>query len=166
MVGIAAAALLAFIAVKYFGRMVRCADSGMQPQIESGSTVLVNTMAYNINSPKRGEIVVVYLDRKPSRHPYVRRIAGLPGETVQISDGELYINGKAIRGGEYPFALNEPGIAAEPITLGSEEYFVLGSNTEGDEDSRASEIGNVKADEIIGEVWFCIEAGSNFGFIR
>jgi len=165
-VEIAAAAALAFFAVRYFGSQVRCTDDSMQPCIESGSTVLVNSLSGKVSTLHRGDIVVFYLEDRASRHPYIRRIAGLPGETVQISNGQLLINGTPVTKGIMTASLDEAGIAAEPVVLSADEYFVLGDSKDGDEDSRTSEIGNITKSEIKGKVWFCLLPAGRAGFLK
>jgi len=163
---IAAAAAVAFLAVVFFGTQVRCTDDSMQPRIESGSTVLVNSLCGRTVPLHRGDVVVFYLEDRSSRHPYIRRIAGLPGETVQISDGQLLINGTPLTKGIKTDSLAEAGIAAQPVTLSSDEYFVLGDSPDGDEDSRTSEIGNIRKSEIKGKVWFTLLSDGRTGFVN
>ena len=89
----------------------------------------------------------------------------LPGETIQIRDGLILIDGKTyIENREFP-NITKPGIAAEGIRLGSEEYFVLGDNRNNSEDSRFADVGNIKKRQIYGSVWFIGQPFSRTGFV-
>jgi signal peptidase I len=97
---------------------------------------------------------------------HVRRVIGLPGETIQIVNGNILINGEVYReSGDYPSITNS-GIAANSITLGSSEYFVLGDNRNNSEDSRYADIGNVNKKYIVGKLWFTISPLSKIGFLK
>ena len=99
-------------------------------------------------------------------HFYIRRVAGLPGETVQIKEGKLYIDGEELKSYEYVSEIRDAGIAAEPVKLGADEYFLLGDNPQGGEDSRSSDIGIVKKDDLYGKVWFNTTSGDHFGIVK
>lgn len=156
---------VAFVIVKFFGGRARCADDAMKPEASSGNVVLVNNLAYDISAPSRGDVALFYLSQKSLNHPYVRRVAGLPGETIQIINGQFYVNGSVVTKGIHASDLSDAGIASQPITLGTNEYFVLSDNS-AEEDSRSSEIGNIGIDEIKGQVWFQTSPGASFGFIH
>ena len=92
-------------------------------------------MAYRFSTPKRGDIIVYKTgdDKKASTH--IKRIIGLPGETIQIKDGMIYINGEVyLEKKDYP-VMTDAGLAEEPVTLGTNQYFVLGDNRNNSEDS-------------------------------
>lgn len=135
--------LLAFVTVFYFGRQVR--NSG--------------------DKPKRGDIIVFKPNGNENARSYIKRIIGLPGETVQIKDGKIYIDGKILEEDYETTAIEDAGTAAEEIDLGGDEYFVLGDNRKNSEDSRMADIGNVKRSEIEGKAWFVLSTKGNFGFI-
>ena len=96
---------------------------------------------------------------------YVKRVIGVPGDTVQIKNGTVYVNGKAFDEETDVASIEDAGLAAEEITLGAEEYFVLGDNRNNSEDSRYANIGNIKKDYIIGKAWFRIAPFSEIGFL-
>ena len=82
----------------------------------------------------------------------IRRVIGLPGEKVQIKDGSIFINDVKLDEKYMMTAMNSGGLAEAPITLGEDEYFVLGDNRNDSEDSRYRSFGNVKEENIYGKV--------------
>ncbi|QEK17858.1 Signal peptidase I S [[Clostridium] hylemonae DSM 15053] len=156
--------LLAFVYVWYFGQRVSTIGDSMNPVLENGDVVLVNRIVYNATSPKRGDIIAFKPKGNENAHYYIKRIVGLPGETVEIIENSVYINGKKIEEDYKTTDIDDVGIASEKITLGGDEYFVLGDNRENSEDSRNADVGNVKRKYIYGEVWFTISPRKNMGF--
>lgn len=150
------AAGLAFVLVIAYGFRVSVIGDSMTPAIAEGQTVLVNRLQYRLTSPKREDVVAFYAGGNEDTHPYVKRIAAMPEETVQIVDGQLLINGVPDIHSEAYDKMQDPGMAAQEITLGENEYFVLGDNRNSSEDSRDASIGIVTADEIIGQTWLAL----------
>ena len=146
--------LLAFVTVFYFGRQVRNSGDSMRPAVLNDDIVLVNRMIYDASKPKRGDIIVFKPNGNENARSYIKRIIGLPGETVQILEEDYETT-----------AIEDAGTAAEEIDLGGDEYFVLGDNRKNSEDSRMADIGNVKRSEIEGKAWFVLSTKGNFGFI-
>ena len=161
---IAVVCLLAFVYVWYFGQRVSTIGDSMNPVLENGDVVLVNRIVYNATSPKRGDIIAFKPKGNENAHYYIKRIVGLPGETAEIIENSVYINGKKIEEDYKTTDIDDVGIASEKITLGGDEYFVLGDNRENSEDSRNADVGNVKRKYIYGEVWFTISPRKNMGF--
>lgn len=157
--------IFAFVFVWYFGQRISNIGDSMNPVLKNGDVVLVNRILYDASSPKRGDIIVFKPNGNENLHSYVKRIVGLPGETVQIKEGAVYIDGKKLKESYKTTSLEEAGLAAEEITLGGNEFFVLGDNRESSEDSRMADIGNVKRSEIEGKAWFNITPGNRFGLI-
>lgn len=163
---IAIVCALAVILVFYFGQRVSNAGDSMRPELKNGDVVLVNRLVYNAMTPKRGDIVAFKPNGRENAHYYIKRIIGLPGETVQIREGKVYINGKEQTEDIFVSEIEKPGVAQEEITLGEQEYFVLGDQAASSDDSRMADIGNVKRSEIYGKIWFNTSVGSNFGFVK
>ncbi len=157
--------LLALVFVVYFGQQVNNIGDSMRPVIKNGDIVLVNRMIYDASKPKRGDIIAFKPNGNENSHSYIKRIIGLPGETVQIRDGEIYIDGEKLEEEYKTSEIKDAGTAKEEMTLDGDEYFVLGDNRLNSEDSRVADIGNVKREDILGEAWFILSPGDNFGFI-
>ena len=129
---------------------------------KNGNVVMINHFIYNIKDPLRGDIAAFQKDG--DERYFVKRIVGLPGETVQIKEGKLLIDGKPLKA-EYVSDIGYAGTASEPVHLGKDEYFLLGDNETASDDSREEKIGNIKKKEIYGEVWFVIKPWSDIGFV-
>ena len=160
------AVFLAFVLVFSVGMKISMVGVSMEPALYNGQEVLINRFIYKITSPKRGDVIAFLPNGNQNSHYYLKRIVGLPGESIQIIDGYVYINGERVPEDEYD-KMADYGIAGNEIQLGSDEYFVLGDNRNMSEDSRSGNIGAVKKDNIIGKVWFHLAAGdSPIGFME
>ncbi len=148
---IVSAILIAFLIIRFVCFSYTIQGDSMMPTIENGEKHLVNRLIYHIKGPSRYDVIVFTLDDDASNSYYVKRVIGLPGETVQIKKGKVYIDGKAAKNYSDESILS-PGVASEKITLGADEYFVLGDNYNNSEDSRSAGIGNIKRSNIIGKV--------------
>lgn len=158
------AVFLAFVLVFSVGMKISMVGVSMEPALYNGQEVLINRFIYKIASPKRGDVIAFLPNGNQNSHYYLKRIVGLPGESIQIIDGYVYINGERVPEDEYD-KMADYGIAGNEIQLGSDEYFVLGDNRNMSEDSRSGNIGAVKKDTIAGKVWFhlsCDEEGTGF----
>lgn len=158
------AVFLAFVLVFSVGMKISMVGVSMEPALYNGQEVLVNRFIYKITSPKRGDVIAFLPNGNQNSHYYLKRIVGLPGESVQIIDGYVYINGERLPEDEYD-KMADYGIVGNEIQLGSDEYFVLGDNRNMSEDSRSGNIGAVKKDTIAGKAWFhlsCDEEGTGF----
>ena len=139
----------------------------MEPTLTNGDSVILQKISYYFSEPERYDIVVfpvAYDATSSEKTYYIKRVIGLPGETVQIVDGKVNINGSELS--DDKFTDNEmldPGLASSPITLGDDEYFVLGDNRNMSTDSRSSYVGLVKRRKIVGKAWYRISPFSKFG---
>ena len=112
-------------------------------------------------------MILSYFRRPARKEYYIKRIIGLPGETVQIDEnGNIYINGELLEENYGAETIQNPGRAAKPITLGDDEYFVMGDNRNNSKDSRSEEVGNVKRSQIIGRAWLRIWPLNKFGLLK
>lgn len=157
---------IGFVLAVGFGKTTVMQEGSMDPTMAAGDTMLINRAAYKIGTPKRGDIIAYKLsdDEKASTH--IKRIIGLPGETVQIKDGQILIDGETYQEQKNFPAIQNPGIAETSVTLGSGEYFVLGDNRNNSEDSRFVDVGNVKKKNIIGKLWFVVSPWEKFGILK
>ena len=163
---IGAMVALAFVCAYFFGQRVVVTESSMEPTLASGDKVLINTAVYKLSSPKRGDLIAFRTGSDENQSLIIKRVIGLPEETIQIKDGQIIINGETyIEDPGFP-AINNPGIAEEEITLGAGEYFVLGDNRNDSEDSRHIDIGPVKEEFIIGKLWLRYSPVKSFGLIN
>lgn len=139
--------------------------SSMNPTLTNGDNLIVNKITYKFSEPKRYDIVVFpYQHRK--RTYYIKRIIGLPGETIQIDrEGNIYINGEILQEDYGKEVILDPGRASDPITLGDDEYFVMGDNRNDSSDSRDHMVGNVKKKDFIGKIWIRVYPFKDFGVI-
>ena len=163
---IAVTCLMAFVAVYYFGQRVSTIGNSMNPVLNNADMVLVNRIVYNASSPKRGDIIVFKPKGTENAHYYTKRIVGLPGETVQMIENKIFINGEKLEEDYETTEIDSAGIAAEKVKLGGDEYFVLGDNRKNSEDSRNADIGKVKRSYIYGKAWFVSSPREDFGFIK
>ena len=141
-------------------------ESAMEPTVEVGDRFFMNRVIYKVSSPHRGDIIVFRTNASDDAALHIRRVIGLPGETVLIRDGKIYIDGEEyMESGEFP-AVTNPGLAENGVSLKSDEYFVLGDNRNNSEDSRYSDIGLVKKKYIAGKLWFLCSPLEKAGFVR
>ena len=141
-------------------------ESSMEPTLAVGSQYFVNKLAYKTSSPKRGDIIVFRTNGSDDAALHVRLVIGLPGETIQIVNGRILINGEAYKEGKDFPSINNPGMAANAITLEAGEYFVLGDNRNNSEDSRYADIGKVNKKYITGKLWFQISPMKDAGLLN
>lgn len=158
--------LVAFVAVWYWGQRVSTVGDSMSQVLKNADVVLVNRIVYNASSPKRGDVIVFKPKGNENSHYYTKRIVGLPGETVQIVENQVYINGKKLEEDYKTTKIDTAGIAGEKLKLGGDEYFVLGDNRKNSEDSRSADIGKVKRSYIYGKAWFVASPKKDWGFVK
>lgn len=153
-IGSLAAIFLAFVIVFSIGMRTSVIGDSMEPALYNGQEILMNRVVYKLSSPKRNDVVVFLPNGNENSHYYVKRVIGLPGETIQIKDGRVYINGVLLNEDDALDQMIDAGIAQNELTLAADEYFVLGDNRNSSEDSRSGNIGALKKDNIIGKAWF------------
>ena len=158
--------IIAFVVVWFWGQRVSNIGDSMNPVLYNGDIVLVNRIIYDASTPKRNDIIVFRPNGNENAHTSIKRIIGLPGETIQLKDNAVYINGKKLKEDFETTEIKEAGIAEEELVLGGDEYFVLGDNRAASEDSREADIGTVKRSEIEGKAWFVMLPAQHFGWIK
>ncbi len=134
-----------FLIINTISARIRIESISMQPTLYENDFVIVNRLAYKLGEPGRGDIIVFRYPPDPEREPYIKRVIGLPGETIKVAEGRVFVNDVQIR---------EPYIKASPAYEGAwqvpEGYlFVLGDNRNNSSDSHSW--GMVPIENVIGK---------------
>ncbi len=161
---VAAALLLSILITKFVAHHTSVDGSSMESTLHDGDQLIVQQLSYYFHDPERFDVIVF-----PTRteENYIKRVIGLPGETVQIRDGQVYINGNLLTEDNYGNDLmQDPGTAADTIYLQADEYFVLGDNRNGSIDSRFPDVGLINKKDIKGKAWLCFFPFGDFGFVN
>ena len=150
-----------WLVITFVGQRTEVEGASMENTLHNGDNLIVDKLSYRFHDPERFQY--------QANTYYIKRIIGLPGETVQImEDGSIYINGEKLEE-SYGREVIQPetiGRAAEPIVLGEDEYFVMGDNRNNSSDSRTDIVGNIKREDIIGKAWLRIWPLSDFGVLK
>ena len=140
---------IVYFILHYVGQRTVVRGDSMDTTLSDGQNLIMDKLSYRFHEPERYDIVIFPGPEEYGEHPYyIKRIIGLPGETVQIKKGKVYINGKKLKSDIY-------GI--------KDEYFCLGDNRPVSYDSRYEEVGPVHRSQIIGKVWIRIWPLNKFG---
>ena len=157
---------LTYLIITFVGQRTRVSGHSMETTLSDGDNLIVDKISYRFREPERFEIIVFPYQYEENTY-YIKRIIGMPGETVQVADGAVYIDGELLSDEHYgKEAMLDPGIAREPITLGEDEYFVLGDNRNHSADSRDPSVGVLQREDLIGRAWVRIWPFDRIGFIR
>lgn len=156
--GTFAAIFLAVVLVLNVGMKTNVIGVSMEPTLYNGQKVLINRFTYKLTAPKEGDVIVFLPNGNQNTHYYVKRVVAVPGDTVQIIDGQLYVNGEAEEDESFD-KMEDAGIAENQIVLANDEFFVLGDNRNISEDSRSGNIGPVNKATIYGKAWFHMSGG-------
>ena len=162
---IAVVLCITFLVVRYVGQRTQVDGHSMENTLFDGDNLIVDKISYRFTDPKRFDIIVFPYHYKEDTY-YIKRIIGLPGETVQIRDGEIYIDGAILEEDYGKETMLTSGRAADQIQLGEDEYFVLGDNRNHSEDSRFDDVGNIERSEIIGRAFIRIWPFERFGLLK
>ncbi len=157
---------LTWLIITFVGQRTSVSGHSMETTLQDGDQLIVDKISYRFRDPKRYDIIVFPYQYEENVY-YIKRIIGLPGETVQVKDGYVYINGEKLESDIYgKEVMQSAGIAAEPITLGDDEYFVLGDNRNNSSDSRDPSVGILKRKDLLGRAWVRIYPFDKVGVIR
>ncbi|MBO4412131.1 MAG: signal peptidase I [Lachnospiraceae bacterium] len=144
-------ALVCFLFIRFVGVRSVVEGGSMEPMLQDRDNLFLEKVSYYFHDPERFDIIVFELESEPGEH-YIKRVIGLPGETVQITDGVVYINGEILAGDIYCDELIERAyLARSPITLKEDEFFVLGDNRNNSRDSRSASVGPIHRSQILGK---------------
>lgn len=157
---------ITYLVIHFVGQRTQVQGSSMEPKLSNEDNLIVDKISYRFHDPERFDIIVFPFQYEDNTY-YIKRIIGMPGETVQIdAEGNILINGKILDENYGKEVIQNAGRAYEPITLGDDEYFVMGDNRNNSTDSRDPSVGNIKREDIIGRAWLRILPLDKFGFIR
>lgn len=158
--------LVCYLIINFVGCRSRVDGSSMEPTLSDADNLWVDKLSYTFGDPDRFDVIIFNYDEDTT---YVKRIIGLPGETVRIDQsGNIYINDKLLKEnyGSEVILPTSLGRASQPVLLGEDEYFVLGDNRNNSSDSRWADVGNVNMEDIVGKVVLRIYPFTSFGIIK
>ena len=160
--------IITWLIITFVGQRTEVDGESMEPMLQNGDNLITDKLTYRFSDPERFDIIVFPYKYEKGTY-YIKRIIGLPGETVWIDqNGDIYINGEILEEnyGKEVIDPNHIRLAAEPITLGEDEYFVLGDNRNNSRDSRFPDVGNIKKSEILGKAFIRIWPLNKFGILK
>lgn len=147
----------AYLIIEYAVEKTTMMGVSMSTTLNEGEKIIINKLAYIKENPKRYDVIVFSQSKNGHGYYNMKRVIGLPGETVEIVNGEVYINGVLLKEEIEVEAMRVAGLAEEAIELGENEFFVLGDNRNYSEDSRFANIGIIVKNDIIGKAWLRLE---------
>ena len=156
---------LTVLFVQYVGQRTHVNGDSMNVTLEDGDNLIVDKLSYRFKEPERYDIIVFPYQYQQKTY-YIKRIIGMPGETVQVKDGLVYIDGEMLSEGYGKEVMEYAGVASEPVELGADEYFVLGDNRNNSSDSRDPSVGNIQRDQIIGKAFLRIWPLNKIGILK
>lgn len=162
--------IITFLIIRFVGQRTKVQGPSMQPTLAEGDNLIVDKISYRFRNPRRFEVIVFRPVRAEDTETYyIKRVIGLPGETVHIDDdGNIFINGKLLEESYGAEQINPDMIklARGEIVLGKDEYFVMGDNRNHSMDSRDPFVGNVNKKAIIGRAILRIWPFGKFGKVK
>ena len=155
-----------YLVIHFVGQRTQVQGSSMEPKLSSEDNLIVDKISYRFHDPERYDIVV-FPFRYEENTFYIKRVIGLPGETIRIDEmGNILIDGEILEESYGKEVIQNPGRAYEDIVLADDEYFLMGDNRNNSTDSRDPSVGNVRRDEIVGRAWLRIWPLDQVGFIE
>ena len=163
----AAVVIAVQVITRYIGVFSVVDGESMEPTLYNGEYLWVDKLDYHLSEPERFDVVIFPVEYGEETRHFVKRVIGLPTETVYIDEaGTIYINGEVLKENYGKEVIIDPGRAYEPVTLGEDEYFVMGDNRNNSSDSRDPVVGNIHRDEFIGKAWMRIWPLGSMGMIK
>ncbi len=155
-----------YLIITFVGQRTAVNGDSMEPTLSNGDNLIMDKLTYHFRDPERFEVIIFPCPTNPEVY-YIKRVIGLPGETVQIKDGSVYINGEVLETDVYGITdKTEAGIAHESINIGEGEYFVLGDNRPISQDSRYDSVGLISRKEIEGRAFFRMYPFDQMGLVH
>lgn len=155
-------ALILFLVIRQVIQNYRIESHSMEPNFYEGQFVLVNKLAYKLGEPQRGEVLVFHNPGNPDED-YIKRIIGLPGDTVEVVGDTVMINGQELPE-PFPHNQNPEGSYSGPTIVPDGTLFVMGDNRPNSSDSRR--IGTIPEDLVVGKAWLRVWPFNQFGLIE
>ena len=154
-----------FVITQFIGQRTVVSGSSMEDTLSDGDNLIVDKVSYKLHDPERFDVVVFPYQYEEDTY-YIKRIIGLPGESVRIDGGgNIYVNDQLLTENYGTETILNPGLANTEIYLGPGEYFVLGDNRNNSTDSRFEAVGNIKGDDIVGKAWLRVYPFNSFGLV-
>jgi len=155
--------VITLLIVRFVGQRSEVIGTSMEPTFSDGDNLILEKISYRFHDPKRFDVIVFPYQYEKNTN-YIKRIIGLPGETVYIDEnGQIFINDEPLMEHYGNEIIKDPGLAGIKIYLLDDEYFVLGDNRNDSVDSRSISVGNIKRNQIIGRAFIRIYPFSRFG---
>lgn len=155
-----------YLIITFVGQRTAVNGDSMEPTLSNGDNLIMDKLTYHFRDPQRFEVIIFPCPTNPEVF-YIKRVVGLPGETIQIKDGRVYIDGEVLESDIYGITdKTEPGIAHEPIEIGEGEYFVLGDNRPISRDSRYADVALISRDVIEGRAFFRMYPFDQMGLVH
>jgi len=159
--------VLTFLFITFVAQRTCVVGRSMESTLHDGDSLIIEKVSYRFSAPKRFDIIVFPPEHRAEKEYYVKRIIGLPGETVRIDDsGNIFINGQKLEENYGNDRIEDPGRASNDVVLGDDEYFVMGDNRNHSMDSRDESVGNVRKEQFLGRVILKIYPFSSFGGVK
>lgn len=147
--------IIFFTLIHFFVATISIVDGiSMEPNFHTDEFLVVNRWQYNFGTPERGDGVVLKFPGDPDHKKYIKRIIGLPGERVAVINGEVYVNNQKLTESYLPNSLLTESEKPVDVTVGKDEYFIMGDNRPNSNDSRIWGTANQRF--LIGKAWFQI----------
>ena len=156
---------ITLLIITFVGQRTYVSGSSMENTLSDGDNLIVDKITYRFTDPQRFDIIVFPFQYGEKVY-YIKRIIGLPGETIRVQDGEIYVDGEILEESYGREVMRSSGIAEDPIVLGEDEYFVLGDNRNDSMDSRDPSVGLIKRDHIIGRAWMRVWPLNEIGVLK
>ena len=157
---------IVYLVIHFVGQRTQVIGGSMETTLSENDNLIVDKLTYRFREPKRFDIVVFPFQYEKDTY-YIKRIIGLPGETIFIDEeGNIFIDDELLTESYGKEIIKDAGRAYEPVTLGEDEYFVMGDNRNNSQDSRDPTVGNIARSDIIGRAWIRIWPLNKFGILK
>lgn len=154
--------LAGYLVTAYAIEKTTVIGESMEPTMADGEKIIVNKLAYKFMNIKRDDVIVFKKENSFGTYYDIKRVIALPGDSILIKKGKIYVNGEEYKENLKVEEINNPGLAGEEIKLSDDEYFILGDNRNKSEDSRFASVALLKREDIVGKAWIRMKP---FGFV-